>query len=1077
MQKKRLTSVLTLMMTVIIMLGALCLPASAATAMSKTTVTYTHNHTYTGKNIKPAVTVKHGKKKLTKDKHYTVAYKNYKNVGKGTITITGKGSYTGKVTKYFYISPKAVTNLKATAYAEKVKLTWSKVTGAKGYQVYQKVDGSWKKVATPTGTSATISGLDSATKYEFRVRAYAKAGNKTLYSSYKNISKSTTIAAASGLTVSDITESTASLKWNKVNGATSYRVTVVNTDTNYKKTLTSATNSIRLTSLDALSAYSVKVAALNVEKNLTGADSAVLTFRTAPAAVRGLTAALASDTVVNLSWTAAFGADGYQVYYSKTDAAGNPTTYNTSSFVTGTTCSLSNLTPCSTYIFQVVATSYTDKGTVYSGEAISNKITMPVPGVNSLKATTTGSDSVVITWSRPINIDGYKIYKDGKYQVTLDAKTTSYTLSGLTAGTSYKVSVCSYYGSTESARSEITVTTASNNIQKVDFNSRPASLKVGGTYQLSVTVTPQTAGNKNVTYTSSDMTVATVSSSGLITAKKEGTTVIKATSVADPNKNVSFTLTVVTAPVENIKVQSIALKSQITIYEGELVSLNPTVTPENATDKSFTITGSDYTYQYKNVWLITKTDTCKFSDYVDVYSTGLIKGKKATIEPKSDGNKSFSFIVTITTNDGSNKTASTKVTVLPKMIDVKYLGMEDSPWYYGNSAQLTATLHSTLEGKYKASDIRYKSSNTNIATVTNDGTVICKGAGDVTITAYIPNTEYTGAYSFYSRGVVSVNKNYYENCKAGQSYQLDARILPNAGDDEIVYYSGNTNIATVDSNGLVTFKKSGNVAISVFTTADPYNFKEIWLTSGSFTKPTGTNAQLLRHMKTTANTVKSLSNLPSVTRYDKTTMSNFSTSSNKISANDLQSIFTSKMIPKTTYLPAVSSSDGDYSVLKGKFLENIPVKEESYIIADSLSETDIQGGVTVKDEGDYFYEMKLVLKDETMSNLPAPNNTTRHGKVFDILTADYINTFMNEINNTGKLEVKYSSFSQRYYNCSLTLKVNKVTGYVENANFEMNIDGNVNDLSFKATGAAATTMDVSFTCNNIVNISFSSYEG
>lgn len=1076
MKNKRLTSLLVLMMTVIIMLGALCLPASAATAMSKTTVTYTQNHTYTGKNIKPAVTVKHGKKKLTKDKHYTVAYKNYKNVGKGTITVTGKGSYTGKITKYYYINPKAVTSLKATAYAEKIKLTWGKVTGAKGYQVYQKIDGAWKKIATPTGTSYTVTDLDSITKYEFRVRAYAKAGDKTLYSSYKNITKTTTIGKTSGITVSDITENSASLKWNSVSGATSYRITFTNTDTNYKRTLLAATNSAKLTSLDSLAPYSVKIAALNVEKNITGADSDPVSFRTAPAAVRNLTATMATDTTVNLSWSASFGAEGYQVYYSKVNAAGNPTTFEKSSFVTSTSCSLSNLTPCSTYIFKVVAVAYTTNGTLYSGDALSNKVTIPVTKVSSFRATTTGADTVVLEWARPINIDGYKLYKDGKFLLTLDAKTTSYTLEGLSAGTSYKVAICAYYGSTEGEKSELTVSTASNNIHSITFNGRPSSLKVGGTYQLSVKITPENVSNKNVTFSSSNTSVATVSSSGLITAVKEGETTIKATCIADPNKYVSFTLNVTKAPVETVKVQSISLKSEITIYEGELVSLNPTITPANATDKTYTISGRDHSYTYKEFVLggllgtTTKTDVCKFSDYIDIYSN-LIKGRKATVTPKSD--EPFYFSVTVTANDGSNKTASTRVKVLPKMIDVKYNGMEDLPWYYGNSAQLTATLHSSLEDKYKASDIRFKSSDTSIATVSNNGTVTCKGAGDVTITAYIPNTDYSGSYSFYSRGVVSISKNYYEACKAGKTYQLDARILPSADGDEIIYLSSDEKIATVDSKGLVTFKANGNAIISIFTASDPYNYKEIWLTSNTFTKPAGTTAQLLSKMKTSANVVKTLSSLPALTRYDKTTMSNFTTTSSDITAGDLQSIFNSKLTPRTVYLAPVTSSNSNFSTLKTKFIENVPVKGKSHIIASDLSDTDVKS-ITVTDNGNYYYEMAMILNEENMSALPAPSNSTKHGKVFDILTSDYINSFMNEINNTGTIEIGYSSFSQRYYNSKLTLKINKITGNLESANFEMNIDGKVRELKFKYS-AKTFAMDVSFTCNNIVNIDFSSY--
>ena len=151
----------------------------------------------------------------------------------------------------------------------------------------------------------------------------------------------------------------------------------------------------------------------------------------------------------------------------------------------------------------------------------------------------------------------------------------------------------------------------------------------------------------------------------------------------------------------------------------------------------------------------------------------------------------------------------------------------------------------------------------------------------------------------------------------------------------------------------------------------------------------------------------------------------------------------------------------------------MPVKGKTHIIASDLSDADVSK-ITVTDNGDYYYEMSMVLKEENMSSLPAPTNNTRHGKVFDILTGDYINSFINEINNTGTIEIGYSSFSQRYYNSKLTLKINKITGNLESANFEMNIDGKVNDLKFKYS-AKTFTMDVSFTCNNIVNIDFSSY--
>ena len=245
MKSKKLTSVVVLMMSLIIMLGIFCLPASAAKSLSKATVTYEKYYTYTGKSIKPSVTVKVGSKKLS-TKSYTVSYQDNKAVGKGYIIIKGKGSYSGTVKKGFYIEPKAVSSLKATGYSTKVKLSWSKATGAKGYQVYLYEDGKWVKQPTTSKTSCTVTGLDSVTTYKFRVRPYAKVGSKSLYGEWKTVSKSTTIGKPTSVEFSDITETSATVKWNKIPGATSYRINYVNSDNGYSLTTTSDTESLTL---------------------------------------------------------------------------------------------------------------------------------------------------------------------------------------------------------------------------------------------------------------------------------------------------------------------------------------------------------------------------------------------------------------------------------------------------------------------------------------------------------------------------------------------------------------------------------------------------------------------------------------------------------------------------------------------------------------------------------------------------------------------------------------------------------------------------------------------------------------
>jgi hypothetical protein len=68
------------------------------------------SYTYDGSAKKPAVTITNGTTTLKADTDYTVSYKNNKNAGTATVTITGKGSYTGTVSKTFTIT-KASQNI------------------------------------------------------------------------------------------------------------------------------------------------------------------------------------------------------------------------------------------------------------------------------------------------------------------------------------------------------------------------------------------------------------------------------------------------------------------------------------------------------------------------------------------------------------------------------------------------------------------------------------------------------------------------------------------------------------------------------------------------------------------------------------------------------------------------------------------------------------------------------------------------------------------------------------------------------------------------------------------------------
>ena len=152
---------------------------------------------YTGKALKPDLTVKYGDTVLTKGTDYTVSWKNNKKVGIATVTVKGKGDYKGKATATFKIVPKATAISKLTAKAKGFTAKWKKVAGVGGYQLQYslKEDFSNKKSVTvkkaATLTKA-ISGLKAGNTYYVRVRTWQKVSGKTWYSDWSAV-KSVTV--------------------------------------------------------------------------------------------------------------------------------------------------------------------------------------------------------------------------------------------------------------------------------------------------------------------------------------------------------------------------------------------------------------------------------------------------------------------------------------------------------------------------------------------------------------------------------------------------------------------------------------------------------------------------------------------------------------------------------------------------------------------------------------------------------------------------------------------------------------------------------------------------------------------
>ena len=190
----------------------------------KTTVN-TSNKTYTGRALTTSIKLINGSTTLKNGTDYTVRYSNNKNTGRATVKITGKGNFTGTITKYFYIVPKRVTGVSnRTQSTTSITVKWSKTTGASGYEVYKYNKNKWVKVKTTTGTYYKVSKLKAGTTYKFRVRAYKIVSGKKYYGSYSSSVKLTTKTSTPKISKVTAGKKKATVQWKKTTGASGYEV-------------------------------------------------------------------------------------------------------------------------------------------------------------------------------------------------------------------------------------------------------------------------------------------------------------------------------------------------------------------------------------------------------------------------------------------------------------------------------------------------------------------------------------------------------------------------------------------------------------------------------------------------------------------------------------------------------------------------------------------------------------------------------------------------------------------------------------------------------------------------------------
>lgn len=151
---------------------------------------------YTGKAVKPAVTVKSGNKVLENGTDYKLSYKNNKKIGTATVVVTGMGNYNGSAKLSFKIVPKkAVLSSVQSKKAKTISVKWKRDNMVTGYVIWYSTDKNFKKnvkkvtIGKNKTASTTIKKLKSQKTYYVKVASYKKVSGKTYTGKYSNVKK------------------------------------------------------------------------------------------------------------------------------------------------------------------------------------------------------------------------------------------------------------------------------------------------------------------------------------------------------------------------------------------------------------------------------------------------------------------------------------------------------------------------------------------------------------------------------------------------------------------------------------------------------------------------------------------------------------------------------------------------------------------------------------------------------------------------------------------------------------------------------------------------------------------------
>ena len=345
---------------------------------------------------------------------------------------------------------------------------------------------------------------------------------------------------------------------------------------------------------------------------------------------------------------------------------------------------------------------------------------------------------------------------------------------------------------------ELTVMEKTIPINSVSFKEAPTELVVDGEQDLIVEVAPENVNEPyELIFTSSDQTVATVSETGRLKALKTGKALIGVFVNNNPEINAEFELTVREKP---IPIESLSFSTyKETLEEGRTDQISVSVVPDNINVPYKLV----YASSEKSVAIVDE------SGLVTAIKTGT-----TTISAYVENNEKIK--------------AEYILTVTPKKVEIESITFQDNKTSLVEGETNQTSLKVNPENINQPYKISYKSSNTDVATIDDNGLVTAIKAGQSTISAFVEGrnikTEYiltVKAKPIEIQAITITNKR--SSIDVGEILDLQVSVSPEGVNQpyELLFFSSNPQIASITQQGRIEALNVGNVKISVSVSGKP----------------------------------------------------------------------------------------------------------------------------------------------------------------------------------------------------------------------------------------------------------------